>query len=326
MRGAVALLAVVCLGVVCLTVFGLTVVPAAGIPGSAQAAPAPSTTGTAPSTSTTEALLPSAPPPVHARSAALVELDTGRTLYARRADVRAAMGSTAKIMTALLVLDTLPLDREVTVSARAANIGEQSVGLKAGDRLTVEQLLYGALVHSGNDAAFALAEACCGSMEAFVGRMNEKAWKLGLTNTHYVNPDGLDAPGEYSSAGDLAALARVAMERPPFCRMVGTVSYSLSLPGATTPVTFRNVNRLLGKVDWVTGVKTGSTGDAGFCLVASGTRDGVSMISVVLGEPDWNSTWADSRSLLEYGFAVQQPRRVWTEAAESWRRLVHRPG
>jgi len=232
------------------------------------------------------------------------------------------MGSIAKIMTAMLVLDTLPLGKVVTVSARAAAVGEQSCGLRAGDRLTVEQLLFGALVHSGNDAAFALAEAAGGSMEHFVGMMNQKAWELGLSNTHYVNPDGLDAKGEYSSAADLAVLARVAMQRPEFSRIVGTVSYSLAVPSAAKPLIFRNVNRLLGKVDWVTGVKTGSTSDAGFCLVASGSREGTSVISVVLGEPNWTATWADSQALLEYGFAIERPVAVWAVVRASWDGLM----
>ena len=246
------------------------------------------------------------PPKIQAKSAILMDMDSDRVLYSHNANSRRLMGSTTKIMTALLVLDTLPLNQEVTVSARAASVGQQSLGLKAGDRLTVEQLLYGALVHSGNDAAFALAEACSGSMAAFVGRMNEKAGELGLSNTHYVNPDGLDAPTEYSSAADLATLARVAMERPEFRRIVGTVNYSILLPGNSVPFAFRNVNKLLGTVSWVTGIKTGSTSGAGFCLVASGAKDGTSLISVVLGESSWTPTWANSQALLDYGFKWEQ--------------------
>jgi len=233
-------------------------------------------------------------------------MDTGQILYSHNANARRAMASTTKIMTTILTLETLPLNQVVTVSARAAKVGEQSLGLKAGERLTVEQLLYGALVHSANDAAFALAEACGGTMEAFVKRMNEEASQLGLSNTHYVNPDGLDAVGHYSSARDLATLARYAMQTPEFRKIVSTVTYSLSLPGQSQPFVFRNVNKLLGSVGWITGVKTGSTNDAGFCLVASGTQDGTSVISVVLGEPSWTPTWADSKALLSYGVKKEQ--------------------
>lgn len=246
------------------------------------------------------------PPRIHAKAAIVMDMDTGQILYSQNANARRPMASTTKIMTSLLVLDTLPLDRVVTVSERAAKVGEQSLGLKAGDRLTVEQLLYGVLVHSGNDAAFALAEASSGSTEAFVNEMNQKAGDLGLSNTHYVNPDGLDAPAHYSSARDLATLARYAMQNAEFREIVGTVNYSLTLPGRPKPFAFRNVNKLLGTVSWVTGIKTGSTDGARFCLVASGMQNGKSVISVVLGEPSWTPTWADSKALLQYGFKREQ--------------------
>jgi len=246
------------------------------------------------------------PPTIHAKSAIVIDLATGQILYSHDANARRPIASITKIMTTILALETLPLDREVTVSARAAKVGEQSLGLKAGDHLTVEQLLYGALVHSGNDAAFALAEASGGSMETFVGEMNEKARELGLSNTHYINPDGLDARGHYSSARDLATLARYAMQNAEFRKIVGTVNYSITLPGQSKPFAFRNVNKLLGTVAWVTGIKTGSTDDAGFCLVASGTSQGKSVISVVLGESSWTPTWADSKNLLEYGFKREE--------------------
>jgi len=234
--------------------------------------------------------VPPATPRIQAKSAVVLDMDSGAILYSYEPDVRRPMASTTKIMTAVLAIDTLPLDRMVTVSPRAAAVGEQSLGLKAGNRLTVEQLLYGALVHSANDAAYALGEACAGTMQAFVSKMNDKAKELGLSNTHYVNPEGLDAAGHFTSACDLAALARVAMRSPEFRKVVGTVDYSLTLPGASAPFTFRNVNKLLGKVDWVTGIKTGSTSGAGFCLVASGSIGGRSLVSVVMGEATWAPT------------------------------------
>ncbi len=255
--------------------------------------------GTAQATTTASTL---APPVIHAKAAILVDMGTGRVLYSHDANACRRMASTTKIMTALLVLDTLPLDRVVTVSPRAAGVGEWSLGLKAGDRLTVKQLLYGALVYSANDAAFALAEACSGSMEAFVKKMNQRAAAFGLSNTHYVNPDGLDAPGQYSSARDLAILARRAMRNAEFRAIVGTVTYSITLPGQSKPFAFRNVNKLLGTASWVTGIKTGSTNQAGICLVASGSENGKSVISVVLGEASAPQTWSDSKALLTYGF------------------------
>ena len=244
------------------------------------------------------------PPTIHVSHAILIDSSSGRVLYSSNPDARCAIGSTTKMMTAILVLESLPLDRVVTVSARAASVGEQSLGLKAGDQLTVEQLLYGALVHSGNDASCALAEACGGSIESFVAEMNAKASELGLRNTHFANPDGLDAPGHYSSARDLATLARYAMQNSEFRKIVATESYSITLRSGSTPFTFSNVNRLLGSVAWVTGVKTGFTNDAHFCLVASGSKSGASMISVVLGESNWTNTYADGEKLLEYGFKL----------------------
>jgi serine-type D-Ala-D-Ala carboxypeptidase (penicillin-binding protein 5/6) len=242
------------------------------------------------------------PPAVQAPSAILVDADDGRVICSKNPDAERAMASTAKIMTALLAFEALPLDTKVTASVRAASVGEQSLGLKPGNTLTVEQLLYGTLVRSANDAAFALAEAVGGNVDAFVAMMNQKAQKLSMTHTHYANPHGLDAPGAQTSAADLALLARVAMQNETFRRITGTVNYSVQLPGAATPFAFRNVNLLLGSVDWVTGVKTGFTTAAGFCLVGSGVKDGHSVISVVLGEPSWNLLWEESQALMEFGF------------------------
>lgn len=242
------------------------------------------------------------PPQVQAGSAILVDMDNGRVIFSKNADAERAMASITKIMTALLALETLPLDQEVTVSTRAASVGKQWLGLEAGDRLTVEQLLYAVLLRSGNNAALALAEAASGTVEDFVARMNQRAEELGLTRTQYVNPHGLDAAGHHSSAADVAALARVAMQDEVFRRIVATMDYSILVPGAETPLVFNNRNELLGSVSWVTGIKTGETSAAGCCLVGSGTRDGHSVISVVMGEPDWDVTWADSLALMEFGF------------------------
>ncbi len=299
-----ALALVICLSGLAGTTWATTTTSIPAESRATQALVQPATQATTAPTSTVQSSV--SPPVIHAKSAIVIDLTTGQILYSHDANARRPMASITKIMTAILALETLPLDREVTVSARAAKVGEQSLGLKAGDHLTVEQLLYGALVHSGNDAAFALAEAAGGSMEAFVGEMNEKARELGLSNTHYINPDGLDARGHYSSARDLAMLARYAMQNAEFRKIVGTVNYSITLPGQSNPIAFRNVNKLLGTVAWVTGIKTGSTDDAGFCLVASGTSQGKSVISVVLGESSWTPTWADSKNLLEYGFKQEE--------------------
>ena len=297
---------VLVLALIAITVAAFFVSTASSVAASAAAPQAKVTQATTSPTINETATAPA----IHVSHAILIDMSSGRVLYSSNPDDRCAIGSTTKIMTAILLLESLPLDRVVTVSPRAASVGEQSLGLKAGDQLTVEQLLYGALVHSGNDAACALAEACSGSIESFVSEMNAKASELGLKNTHFANPDGLDAPGHYSSARDLATLARYAMQNSEFRKIVGTESYSITLRSGSTPFTFHNVNRLLGSASWVTGVKTGFTNDAHFCLVASGSNSGASVISVVLGESNWTNTYADGEKLLEYGFKLDQPSIV----------------
>jgi D-alanyl-D-alanine carboxypeptidase (penicillin-binding protein 5/6) len=179
--------------------------------------------------------------------------------------------------------------------------------------MTVRDLLSALLVGSANDAAVALAEAASGSVEAFVQEMNVKAASLGLANTHFANPHGLDAPGHYSSARDLATLARYALANPEFRRLVDTWECTVADVSGLSSRSLTNHNALLGQLDWVTGVKTGFTGDAGFCLVASGEKDGVSVISVVLGEAVKEECWKDSRSLLEYGLSRQRRLAVVDE-------------
>jgi D-alanyl-D-alanine carboxypeptidase (penicillin-binding protein 5/6) len=168
--------------------------------------------------------------------------------------------------------------------------------------LTVEQLLYALMLRSANSAAVALAEARSGSVEAFVAMMNAKAKELGMSDTQFVNPNGLDATGHYSTPADLARLGQYAMKNEKLRTIVGTVSYTLTLPGRSQPLVFKNHNMLLGRLSWVTGIKTGLTPNAEQCLVGSGTKDGVSVISVVLGQPVPAVCWAESEALMEYGF------------------------
>ena len=245
-------------------------------------------------------------PSLSAPAAFLIDEDTGRVIYSHNANVRRQIASTTKIMTCIVALESLPLDKVVTASKRAEATNESQLGLKAGQQFTVEQLLYALMVKSANDAGVVLAEASAGTVEAFVDKMNAKAADLGLKNTHFTNPHGLDNGGYkagYSSAGDLATLAQYAMKNAEFRKLVGTVDWSITMPGDTKPQTFRNHNELLGAVSWVTGIKTGFTSQAGFCLVASGTSKGVSLIGVILGEKTQPPCWADSKTLLEFGFS-----------------------
>lgn len=247
-------------------------------------------------------------PSITSPEAIVVSMSTGRVLYAKKADVRRPMASTTKIMTAILSLESLPLDKQVTISQTAAQTPEVKAFLKTGDVLTVEQLLYCLLVHSSNAAAVALAEAVDGSVAAFAERMNEKAVDLGMTDTHFVNPNGLDATGHYSTASDMAKVGRYAMQNAQFRRFVSTKSYELKIPGRTKALVFENTNKLMLRTGWVTGVKTGLTPKADQCLVATGTKNGVSVLSVVLGQPSTSVCWDESEALLSYG--LQQYKHV----------------
>jgi D-alanyl-D-alanine carboxypeptidase (penicillin-binding protein 5/6) len=247
-------------------------------------------------------------PQTNGKSVMLVNMDDGRVLIEANADERRSIASTTKIMTGILALETLPLDRVVAASALATQAGESEIWMEPGEELSVEDLMYALLVRSANDAAVALAEASAGSLEAFIDAMNAKAVELGLTNTHFANPHGLEAEGHYSSARDLATLARYAMQNPDFRRFVATEEVTIPWPGRPYDRVLESRNTLLGQVSFVNGVKSGYTRPAGFCLVGSGARDGVSLISVILGEPNKDAVNADTVALLEYGFS--QYRRV----------------
>lgn len=262
-----------------------------------------------------------APPRITSTAAILIDQKTGQILFSHNANARLPMASTTKIMTAVLVLEKLDLDTQITISANAVStIGSKS-SLQKGEVLTVEQLLYALLVVSGNDASIALAEATAGSVEAFVEMMNAKAAELGLTNTHFVNPCGLNNKRHFSSAKDLAVLTRYALRDPVFSRIVDTIYFSLPPLAPVPPATeetkrdFDNQNELLKRLAWVTGVKTGSTPYAKYCLVASGSFEGVSLVAVVLGAAEDEIRWKEARSLLEYGISLH-PRTLLIDGGE----------
>ncbi len=238
-------------------------------------------------------------PAISADAAILVDMATGAVFYSRNADERLPMASTTKIMTALLVLESLDLDKKVRVPGSAVGVPGSVAGLRSGERLTVRQLLYALLLASGNDAAVTLALATEGSNDRFVARMNAKAKELGLAETHFVNANGLHHEQHHASARDLARLAAVALQDPVFRRIVRTQEYDLG--GGRL---LKNSNPLLAKAAWINGVKTGSTPYAGHCLVASGTRDGLTLISVILGAADDQTRTAETEALLNYGFSL----------------------
>jgi D-alanyl-D-alanine carboxypeptidase len=238
-------------------------------------------------------------PRVLAKAAILADEATGQVLFERDAGAARAMASTTKVMTALLALERLDQRRVVTIGSGPPRVGEESLRLRRGERLTVRQLLLGLLVKSANDAGVALAEAVDGSEGAFVRRMNRKAAALGLTATHYVTPYGLDRPGHQTSARDLAHLWEVAMRRADFRSLVAT--RSARIPGGPLSLRrFVTTNQLLGSYRWTVGGKTGFTNHAGRCLVASASRGGRRLVAVALGSPN---AFADVRDLFEYGYS-----------------------
>ena len=243
------------------------------------------------------------PPVLSAKAAVVMDAATGQVVFEKNARERRAPASTTKMMTALVTLENARLDQVVTASANVV-VEPSIIGLEPGDQLTVEQLLYGLMLPSGNDAALALAEHVGGSVARFAEMMNAKAAQLGLRDTHFVNPHGLDARDHYSSAYDLAVIARVAMQNPVFERIVATREQRVEGPVSWI---FKNNNRLLGVYPGADGIKTGYTDNAGRCLVFSATRGGHRAISVVL---DSAAMYEDSAALLDYFFANYDWRKL----------------
>ena len=238
---------------------------------------------------------------VSAQSAILIDAQSGRVLFEKNADERRLLASTTKIMTGLLVCETQDLAREISVPAEAAGVEGSSLYLKAGERVTIETLLYGLMLRSGNDAAVALAIASGGSVEAFCARMNERAQELGMQNTHFENPNGLDGEEQFSTARDLSKLAAAAMENETFRKVVSSKHFS---SGARS---FTNHNKLLWRVEGCDGVKTGYTKKAGRILVASAARDGRRLVCVTMNDPD---DWRDQSALFDYGFSAFRLKSV----------------
>ena len=231
---------------------------------------------------------------VSAEHAILMDAATGRVLYERAADARSLIASTTKIMTALVVCEQCNVLDRMRIPKEAVGIEGSSMYLREGEVLTIQELLYGLMLQSGNDAAVALAIYCGGTVEGFAELMNDKARQLGLSGTHFVNPHGLDAPEHYSTARDLAVLASYAMENPIFA---GTVSAKTVKIGQRC---LSNHNKLLWRFDGADGVKTGFTKAAGRILVSSAVRDGRRLVCVTINAPD---DWNDHRTLLEDGFS-----------------------
>ncbi|MCW3015061.1 MAG: D-alanyl-D-alanine carboxypeptidase [Solirubrobacterales bacterium] len=248
------------------------------------------------------AAAPPGPPSIGAPAAVLVEPATGDIVFQRQADDRRAIASTTKLMTALVVLDRLSLDDVLAQVPYSPGGAESLVGLREGERMTVRDYLRGLLLESGNDAAETLAVRTAGSRRAFVRLMNERAKQIGLKNTHFETPVGLDVGGNYSTASDLVALALVLRTNAFIRETTNRPDATLHVRGQRgRDIKVVNRNSLVRSVPFVTGVKTGHTNRAGYVLVGSATRDGVTVVSAVLGTPSEAARNKDSLALLRYG-------------------------
>ena len=238
---------------------------------------------------------------ISAQKAIVLDGNTGRVLYEKRADEKSLIASTTKIMTALVVCEQCNVLDRMKIPKEAVGVEGSSLYLKEGEVLTLQELLYGMMLHSGNDAATALAIYCGGTVEGFAALMNDKARFLGLTGTHFVNPHGLDAPEHYSSARDLAILAEYAMKNPIFAQTVSTKSVRIGSRQLT------NHNKLLWRVEGANGVKTGYTKAAGRILVSAAERQGRCLIAVTI---DDGNDWADHAALYEQGFSRYEEKQI----------------
>jgi D-alanyl-D-alanine carboxypeptidase (penicillin-binding protein 5/6) len=237
-----------------------------------------------------------------------VELDSGTALFDRAGGRRRPVASITKIMTALLVLESATPAEEVIASPRAVAEGGAELGLEEGERIPVRELLYALMLQSANDAAVALAEHAAGSVEGFVDGMNEEARALGLTDTRFASPNGLDDSG-YSTARDVAAITVEAFRSETFAETVRTKFRAIGAPDGS-PRRIQNRNALLWLYPDAIGVKTGYTAAAGFCLVAAAERDGLRLATVILGSPE--DAFSDAAALLNHGFATYERRQVAT--------------
>jgi len=255
----------------------------------------------------TSTVLPNPPPPktasedlaLAAQSAALIDSCSGEFIYTKNPDAREYPASSTKILTALVVIESGDLDKVVTVALEDTKVEPSNLNLKPGQQFTRRQMLFGMLLKSANDVAMALARDNAGSVPAFAEKMNVRAAELGATSSHFVNPHGLHDPDHYTTAHDLALIARAAMQQPLFREIVSTIYYTWRTPSGEVDQ-LRNHNRLLRHFAGCNGLKTGYTRVAQQVLVSSALRGGHEVISVVL-HTDKPGIWVDSKTLLTYG-------------------------
>lgn len=247
---------------------------------------------------------------------------SGRILYEKNGNKQTPMASTTKIMTAIVVLENANLKDTVTINSKAAGTGGSRLGLKKNDKITVNDLLYGLMLRSGNDAAVALATYVGGSIEGFAQMMNEKAKELGLVNSHFVVPHGLDIEGHYTTAYELAKMADYALKIEKFKEIVSTQYTTIYINGYAKAI--KNTNQLLGSVAGVYGVKTGFTNGAGRCLVSSCKRVDLDIITVIIGANTTKQRTADTIKLIQYAyknFQIINIKEIINEKFEQWQAI-----
>ena len=261
-------------------------------------------------------------PVLNSRKCVVYDRISKTIIYGKNENVKSAMASTTKIMTAIVVLENTDLNQEVVVSKKAGGTGGSRLGLRAGDKVRIEDLLYGLMLRSGNDAAVALAEHVGGSVQGFAELMNNKAVALGLKCTHFVTPHGLDDSNHYTTALELAKLSDYAMCNEKFAKIVGTKITTITVNGM--PRQIANTNELLGVLNGVIGIKTGFTNNAGRCLVTETKRNGMDIITVVLGADTKKFRTQDSLKLIEYTCAKYKMKNIEEkiqEEFENWKNI-----
>lgn len=243
------------------------------------------------------------PDSLSAKACIVMDAATGTVLFGRNEDQKLSMASTTKIMTTLLVLENADLQQEIVTTKEMVTVAGTSMGLLEGDKVTFEALCYGMMLPSGNDAANTAAIALAGSTKAFADMMNEKAVKIGMRNTHFVTPSGLDDDLHYSTAYDMALLASYALQNEQFRTIASSPSVSISYGNPPYRRTLKNHNKLLDSYEGCIGLKTGFTKKSGRCLVSAAQKDSSTLVCVTLSAPD---DWNDHAKLLDYGFSQME--------------------
>ena len=245
------------------------------------------------------------PSSLNAKAACLIDADSGMVLFAKNADEKLPMASTTKIMTALIALESSDLSDTITFSSHAASMPDVQLNAMSGEQFTLRDLLYSLLLESHNDTAVAIAEHVSGSSEAFADKMNEKAVELGLSSTHFVTPNGLDADEHYTTAKELCLIASYALQNQTFCKIIRTPAHSIANRTNTKQYHVTNHDAFLTNYAGAIGIKTGFTGNAGYCFCGAAKRGDITLISSVLAcgwPPHKTYKWTDTKKLMDYGF------------------------